>query len=85
MPRLQLQGINLLVICFHKINSDPLKLTEELNIKQTKGFANKIKGAKSLDDSVCRSEFLKISLKEKPTSPQQQISVELYLLDSLVT
>lgn len=48
------------------------------------GFANKIKRSDSLDDSGCRLEFLKISLKEKLTIPQPEDSVELYLLDSLV-
>lgn len=49
------------------------------------GFANKIKGSDSLDDSGYRLEFLKISLKEKLTTPQPEDSVELYLLGSLVT
>lgn len=60
-------------------------MIEGLNIQQTKGPASQVKGANSLDDSVYRVEFLKISLREKLTNPQQQNSVDLYLLDSLVT
>lgn len=53
---------------------------------QTKGFANAVKGTnvvwmtRSIDDYL-----LKISLKEKLTSPQQQNRAELCLLDGLVS
>ena len=73
------------MIAFTEFNLGRLKVTEESNIMQSKSFANQIKGSDSLDGSGCRLEFLKISLKEKLTSPQPEYSVELYLLDSIVT